>query len=50
MSKENLDEFLGRDEQSPLDTDKIYGGNANALDTITTEEVVVTRKVKTVTE
>jgi hypothetical protein len=43
MSKKDLDQFLGKKSKSPLDTDKIYGGSANLLDTVT----VIVSRVKT---
>jgi len=32
MSKKKLDEFLRRNEENPLDTDKVYGGNRTKSD------------------
>ena len=42
MSKKNLDSFLGKKTQAPLNTDKVYGGNASKFD----EDGKITIKTK----
>ena len=46
MSKKDLDKFLGKKSKSPLDTDKIYGGNASNLDTVKVTVTRIKEKVK----
>lgn len=50
MSKKELDQFLGKKTESPLDTDKIYGGNSSKFDVITTKKVRTVEEVITVTD
>ncbi|MFL1897061.1 hypothetical protein ACJRPK_15260 [Aquimarina sp. 2-A2] len=40
MSKKDLDLFLGKKVDTPLNTDKIYGGNASKFD----EDIKITIK------
>ena len=44
MSKKDFDKFLGKKSNSPLNTDKIYGGLATKAELVVTVVKTVTKK------